>query len=145
MDALSEILRVIKLDSAIYLNAEFSEPWCLVSPEAIALAPMLARGAGHVIIYHLLLEGRAYVELQDGERVALSAGDLVTFPHGHAHVLGSGARVTPIDAGSALPGALERGLDLLNLGGGGAPSRFICGFLACDPHLSQAVLGGLPG
>ena len=25
----TEILKVIKLDSAIYLNAEFSEPWCI--------------------------------------------------------------------------------------------------------------------
>ena len=144
MDALSEILRVIRLDSAIFLNAAFSEPWRLMSPEARTLAPMLAQGAQHVIIYHLLYEGRAYVELQDGERVALAAGDLVTFPHGHGHVLGSGARVTPIDGGSALPGALKRGLELLNLGGGGAPSRFICGFLACDPQLSQAFLAGLP-
>ena len=51
---------------------------------------------------------------------------------------------TPIDAGTALPGLLERGLELLRFGGGGAPSRFICGFLACDPRLSQAFLGGLP-
>jgi hypothetical protein len=59
MDALSEILRVIKLDSAIYLNAEFSGLWCLASPEARTLAPMLAQGAEHVIIYALLCEGRA--------------------------------------------------------------------------------------
>ena len=144
MDALSEILRVIKLDSAIYFNAEFCEPWCLASPEARRLAPILARGSGHVIIYHLLCEGQAYVELEDGERVALEAGDLVSFPHGHGHRLGSGPPVAPIDAGAALPGVLERGLELLHLGGGGAASRFICGFLACDPLLSQAFLGGLP-
>ena len=29
-------------------------------------------------------------------------------------------------------------------GGGGNVSRFICGYLACDPHLSQAFLTGLP-
>lgn len=144
MDALSEILRVIKLDSAIYFNAEFSEPWCLASPESRALAPVLARRAAHVIIYHLLCEGRAYAQLQDGERVALSAGDLVTFPHGHGHLLGSGPHVTPIDAVTAIPGVLERGLGLLHIGGGGAASRFICGFLACDPQLSQGFLGGLP-
>lgn len=145
MDALSEILRVIKLDSAIYFNAEFSEPWCLTSPESCTLSPVLAQGAGHVIIYHLLCEGRAYAELQGGgERVALSAGDLITFPHGHGHMLGSGPPVTPIDAGAALPRVLEKGLELLRFGGGGASSRFICGFLACDPLLSQAFLGGLP-
>jgi AraC-like DNA-binding protein len=144
MDALSEILRVIKLDSAIFFNAEFSEPWCLATPDSRRLAPVLARGAGHVIVYHLLWEGRAYVEMEDGERVTLSAGNLVTFPHGHRHLLGSGPRVTPIDGSTALPGVLERGLELLRVGGGGAPSRFICGFLVCDPQLSQAFLGGLP-
>src|SRR5262245_15440199 len=101
MDALAEMLRVIRLDSAIFFNAEFSEPWCLASPESRALAPVLAPGAGHVIIYHLLCEGRAYTQLPDGERIALSAGDLVTFPHGHGHVLGGGPRVTPIDARTA--------------------------------------------
>ena len=144
MDALSDVLRVIKLDSAIFFNAEFSEPWCFASPESRSIAPMLATGAGHVIIYHLLCEGRAYARLEDGERVALSAGDLVTFPHGHRHLLGNGSSVTPIEAGIALPGVLARGLELLRVGGGGAPSRFICGFLACDRHLSQAFLGGLP-
>jgi len=144
MDALSEMLRVIRLDSAIYFNAEFCEPWCLSSPEARALAPMLVRGAAHVIIYHLLSEGRAYVELLDGERVELSAGDIVTFPHGHAHVIGSGARVEAIDAGRTLPDVLARGLEPLHVGGPGASSKFICGYLACDPLLSQAFLGGLP-
>lgn len=144
MDALSEILRVIKLDSAIYFNAELSEPWCLASPQSRILAPVLARGAAHVIIYHLLSEGRAFVQVDGGERVALSPGDIVTFPHGHSHTLGSGSRATPIDVGVTLPGVLARGLELLHIGGGGASSRFICGFLACDPQLSQTFLGGLP-
>ena len=144
MDVLSEMLRVIRLDSAIFFNAEFSEPWCLISPESRRLAPALAHGDAHVIIYHLLCEGRAYAQLPDGERVSLCAGDLVTFPHGHGHLLGNGARVAPIDAGVALPALLERGLELLHHGGGGAPSRFICGFLACDPQISQSFLGGLP-
>ena len=43
----------------------------------------------------------------------------------------------------------DRGRDLPRRPGSfaGAPegaARFICGFLACDPLLSQAFLGGLP-
>lgn len=144
MDALSEILRVIRLDSAIYFNAELSAPCCLASPDARLLAPMFTHGGGHVIIYHLISDGRAFVQLHDGARVPLSAGDIVTFPHGDSHLLGSGDGIEPIDVRTALPGVLERGLELLHIGGGGARSRLICGFLSCDPQLGQAFLGGLP-
>lgn len=144
MDALSEILQAIKIDSAIFLNAEFSEPWCLASPESRRLAPMLVSGAAHVIIYHLLCEGRAFLELEEGERILLTPGDLVALPHGHGHRMGGGPRVTPVQAEIALPGILAKGLEKMHLGGGGESCRFICGYLACDAQLSQTFLGGLP-
>jgi len=144
MDLLSDVLKVVRLDSAIYFNAEFSEPWCLRTPESRRVAPILKPGAEHVIIYHLLCDGRAYVHLDGGEHVSLRAGDVVTFPHGDAHVLGSGPRMEPVDAAAALPGFLARGLEVVRNGGGGPTAHFICGFLACDPRLSQSFLGGLP-
>lgn len=144
MDALSEILRAIRLDSAIFINAELSAPCCLASPESRLLAPLLARAGGHVIIYHLIRDGRAYVQLSDGERVGLTAGDVVSFPHGDGHLLGIGDTSQPIDVRKTLPGVLERRLEPLHVGGGGARTRLICGFLSCDPQLGQAVLGGLP-
>lgn len=144
MDVLSDILRTIRLDSAVYFNAEFREPWCLLSPESTMLAPILANLPAHVIIYHLLCEGRAWVEVE-GRRTAMQAGDLVTFPHGHGHLLGSGeGGAAPIDARTALPGVLAHGLEMLHLGGAGATSRFICGFLACDRELGSTLLSGLP-
>src|SRR6185295_13611920 len=105
MDPLSDIVRVIRLDSAIYFNGDFSEPWCLTSPEARLLAPMLSAGSEHIIIYHLLIEGHAFIHRDGGDRVPLSPGDLVTLPHGHAHLLLDGARscVTPIDVAVTLP------------------------------------------
>ena len=144
MDALSEVLRAIRLDSAIYINAELSAPIGLASPDSRLLAPILARGGDHVIIFHLVRDGRAYVEMEDGERAVLSPGDVVSFPHGHGHVIGSGEACAPIDVRAALPGVLERRFELLHAGGGGARTRLICGFLSCDPQLGQAFLGGLP-
>ena len=144
MDALAEVLRAIKIDAAIYLNGEFSEPWCVLAPEATSLAPLFGRDGAHVIVYHLLCEGRARCEVDDSDPVDLSAGDLVALPHGHAHRIGNGRYATPIDVSNALPGLLERGLQPLMAGGGGTVSKFICGYLACDRHLSQAFLTGLP-
>src|SRR5689334_3020686 len=144
MDALSEVLRIISLDSAIYFNAEMSEPWCFLSPEAHTLAPVFVRGARHAIIFHFLDEGQAFVRLENGERISLRAGDIVTFPHGHSHWLGNGQDVTPINVGDTLPHVLENGLELVRIGGGGPLSRLICGFIACDPQLCHTFLGGLP-
>jgi AraC-like DNA-binding protein len=143
VDALAEVLRAIKIDAAIYLNGEFSEPWCVLAPEAASLAPLFGRDGAHVIIYHLLCEGRARCEVDDSEPVDLSAGDLVALPHGHAHRIGNG-HAKPLDVRNALPRLLERGLQPLMAGGGGNVSKFICGYLACDRHLSQAFLTGLP-
>jgi hypothetical protein len=144
MDALAELLRAIKIDSAIYLNGEFSEPWCVLAPGAASLAPLFGRDGAHVIIYHLLCEGRARCEVDDSDPVDLSAGDLVALPHGHPHRIGNGQSATPLDVTHALPGLLDRRLELLTTGGGGTVSKFICGYLACDRHLSQAFLTGLP-
>lgn len=144
MDALSEILRVIKLDSAIFFNADLSAPWCLASPAATELAPMLTDASGHVIVYHMLTSGQAYAELVGGERVTLVPGDIVTFPHGDPHRLGNGPAVRPFDVDPVMFPHLSGRLDLLQLGGGGECSRFICGFLVCDADLCRTFLGGLP-
>jgi AraC-like DNA-binding protein len=143
MDALAEMLRAIKVDSAIYLNGVFSEPWCVASPGGRRLAPVFG-SSGHIIIYHLLWEGRAYCEIDGLERVDLEPGDLIALPHGHEHRMGGGSGVSPFIIEKELPGILANGLELLTVGGGGQSAKFICGYLACDPHLSQSFLRGLP-
>lgn len=74
MDALSEVLRVIRLEAAIFFNAEFSDPWCLLSPASGLLAPTLTPREGHVIIYRLLCEGEGHVELAGARDPDLGAG-----------------------------------------------------------------------
>jgi hypothetical protein len=59
MDAFSEILSGVKLNGALFFNADFSAPWGFAAPASMALAPSLAPGAPHLVIYHLVIEGRA--------------------------------------------------------------------------------------
>ena len=49
MDVLSEVLKVVKLQGAMFFNGEFSSPWSVCSPPSHAVAPYLAPGAGHLI------------------------------------------------------------------------------------------------
>jgi len=92
----------------------------------------------------LLTEGHASARLLDGDRIALDAGDLVIFPHGDPHIIENGRPTKTVDMAQELARILALGLKLSRLGGGGEVTRFVCGFMACDPQLSQVFLGGLP-
>lgn len=144
MDVLSEVLRVVRLEGALFFNAEFSAPWCICSPRSAAIAPYLSPGTGHLILYHFLTEGLAYARLPDGPREELTAGDIAIFPHGDPHVLGNGSPEKPVDALQTFAKNLTQGLKLIRFGGGGMITRFVCGFLSCEPRLSEVFLAGLP-
>ena len=144
MDVLSEVLKVVKLEGAVYFNGEFSAPWSFRSPASRRLAHYLAPGAGHVIIYHLITEGHGYAATRNSPRLLLGPGDIVVFPHGDAHVIGHGNGRAALDAERELERILAQGLKLVQMGGGGEITRIICGYMACDPRLSKLFLAGLP-
>jgi AraC-like DNA-binding protein len=145
MDVLSEVLETVRLDGAMYFNGEFSAPWCFRSARSSLYAPYVSDGQRHVIIFHLLIEGRGYARLEgDGRPIPLEAGDIVIFPQGDSHILGNGPPVTPMDNSRELERVLSLGLKLTRMGGGGELTKFICGYMACEPQLSHVFLSGLP-
>jgi AraC-like DNA-binding protein len=139
MDLLSEVLRVVKLEGALFFNAEFSAPWCVMNSGAAGIAPYLSGESRHLILYHFLTEGRAYAQLDDGRREELNAGDIIVFPQGHLHYLGNGS-AKPIDSLKTF----SQGLKVTRFGGGGEITKFVCGYMSCDPRLSEVFLAGLP-
>lgn len=143
MDALSEVLKAVTLESAFFYNAEFSAPWSFHSPESHKLAPYINRSSGHVIVYHLLIEGQAYARLGD-ERLGIVPGDVLIFPHGDAHSLESGPCANTVNGEAKLQRIFSEGLKLCRIGGGGDIARFMCGYMVCEPKLSEVLLAGLP-
>jgi len=144
VDVLSEVLKAVTLQGALFYNAEFSAPWSVRSPDPRAIASLLAQDAGHVIIYHLVVEGGAWAQLETGGRVELGPGDIVVFPHGDPHLMGNGRPTEPVDNGRELERILSQGLETARMGGGGEVTKFVCGYMACEPRLSHFVLAGLP-
>ena len=143
MDALSETLRVVRLVGAIFINAKFTAPWCYLSPSADSAAPLLEPGAERVVIFHLITEGECFVELGNQPPMRLTAGDAIVFPQGDAHRMTSQPGVAPA-SGGRLAAVLTRRPRQLNYGGGGATTRLVCGYLACDARLAKMLLAGLP-
>lgn len=144
MDLLSDVLKAVKLEGAIFFNGEFSAPWCLSARSSKDAAHILSPTAEHLIMYHFLTEGRAYARLHDGQREELTAGDVLIFPHGDAHFLGNGWPEKPVDSIKKFGKNITEGLKVARFGGGGEITRFVCGYLACQPRLSEVFLSGLP-
>jgi AraC-like DNA-binding protein len=154
MDVLSEVLRAVKLRGALFFNGEFSSPWCLrsaPSPPAVSYLSSLVGDSEaadfeppRLIIFHFLTEGHAYARLPDGPREDLGPGDIVILPHGDEHFIGNGSPEKPVDSFKTFAKNLTEGLKAVRFGGGGEIARFVCGFMACEPRLSEVFLSGLP-
>jgi AraC-like DNA-binding protein len=145
MDALSDVLHVLRLSGAVFLHAEFTAPWCVTSTSGYPASAMPSAGE-HVIFFHWLIEGRCMARLAaGGETFEAAAGDLLLMPNDELHLLGSDLGLAPLSAYSLVKSPSEEGLLRIEHGGGGATTRFVCGFLACDKRLSRPVLDALPG
>lgn len=144
MDALSQVLKSLRLDGAIFLDAEFTAPWCVNSEFGLSNALSQLGRDQHIVFFHWLTEGQCKVELS-GRRTSVDAkaGDLIMFPHDKGHLLGSDPRLPasdwPIDRMD-----VAAGMPQLRLGGGGAATKLVCGYVACNPKTLQPLLAGLP-
>lgn len=140
MDLLSEALNAVRMTSAIFFNAEFSAPWGFASPRTSE--SVLRGGAERLVMSHLVSEGEARARVAGGE-LALAAGDVLIIPHGDPHVLFSGSPCSPLDE-AGLERLRSRDLSIVRYGGGGAATRFVCGFLGCERQAERLFLAGLP-
>jgi AraC-like DNA-binding protein len=145
VDAFSEILSEVKLNGALFFSAEFSAPWGFTTPPPGAIVGEFVPGAEHLMLYHFVIDGGASVQLLEGPSIELTAGDVVIFPNANQHHMTSGrGSVAPFPNYGISAKVKARDLSPLRAGGGGAMSRFVCGYITCDPYLCRPVLNGLP-
>jgi AraC-like DNA-binding protein len=143
-DVLSEVLRTVRLTGATFFSAEFRAPWGFTSPRIDTVVQTLQEPDTHLVLFHLVLDGGAMARVDGEEETVLEAGDVVAFPHGHAHRVWHGQPGRWYDTEPAVRRALTGDLQVTRTGGAGAVTRFVCGYFSCDRWLSEVVLAGLP-
>ena len=143
MDALSEVFTAVRFSGGVFLDAEFTAPWCVVSQ----VGPEEFRDQGkvpaHLIAYHYIVTGRLFISVAAAPALEVRAGEIVLLPRNDGHVLGSapGLRAAVIDDQVQAPS--DRAPATLRYGGGGEPTHIVCGYLGCDiPH--NPLLSTLP-
>jgi AraC family transcriptional regulator, alkane utilization regulator len=147
VDALSDVLKSVHLEGAVYLNAEFTAPWCIRGELGLASVRQRLEGAEHVAFFHFLTEGACKVRLLDSkDALEAKAGDLVLFPQEGKHLMGTDLQLAPMEgtaAVEAIPGS-DPLIYQMRHGGGGTPTRFICGYLALNRSVFRPLFEALP-
>jgi AraC family transcriptional activator of mtrCDE len=133
MDALSRLLSLYPLHTALDTRCRFGAPWLIAQPPS---APGVAP-------YHLIVQGRASADTDQEKGLPLQTGDIIVFPHGAAHQIHTG---DPQAAAPARQAAGEHPVRLLHNDGAGPVADILCGEFRFDPTVTMGggLLAALP-
>jgi AraC-like DNA-binding protein len=142
MDAVTDLLQATRLSGGVFLDAEFTAPWCVHSGLTADDCRSFGLGAAHVIAYHYISAGSMLLELDGHEPVVVESGEIVLLPHNEQHRVCSGPGLRPIER-QALALTNDGALLRIVHGGGGVQTRMLCGYLANELQ-SDPVIRLLP-
>ena len=143
MEPLLDLLRDLHLTGGVFLDAEFTSPWCVRSSVGIDDCSAYLPRPSHVIAYHYVTEGRCLVEVAGLPAMEVKAGEIVLLPRNDPHRLGSALDVRAVNAGELIEPAPDHGLARIVYGGGGERTRILCGFLGTSTA-NPTIAGVLP-
>jgi AraC-like DNA-binding protein len=146
VDALSDVLRAVRLTGALFFDIQASDPWVAETPPGDSIVRKIFPDAEHLIPYHVVTRGTCWGAVADRQPVQLAAGDIIMFPHGDAHTMSSepGMHGTPNLAvyrwprDGQLPVSMSMGNSRLD------SSHIVCGYLGCDARPLNPLLAALP-
>lgn len=141
-DVLADMLRAVRLTGAIFLKANFTEPFGVLSPRRYDASIPMAH-LRHVSIFHFVATGGCMIETAGGVRRELKAGDLVLLPFAAEHKLWRGeAEFVP--ASKIVHPDEKEGVWSFTHGGGGSETRFVCGFIESAEMMLAPMFRTLP-
>ena len=156
-DTLSDVLRALRLQGAIFFHIEGVAPWVAEAPNARVILPAVMPGAEHMIEFHGVVSGSCWAAIVGEPPVRLEAGDVILFPQGDAHVMSSapGMRAPGVEdevfrapRPPRLPHALRITGAEVNVGHSDRTNpdgaTVVCGFLGLDARPFNPLLAALP-
>ncbi len=162
-DTLSDVLRSVRLRSAVYYFVSCRGNWVAEAPPSAEIAAAVMPGAERVIEYHVVTEGECWAAIAGESPIKLKRGDIIMLPQGDAHVLSSAPGMrAELNVSSILemkhhlrPFRVaydgKAGLHVTPKARGfehspaHAPSTtLVCGFIGCDTRPFNPLLATLP-
>jgi len=144
MDVLSEVLQQVRLTGAILFRAELSAPWCIAARPETAIAELIVPRAMHLISFHVVLDGCLWARLGSAPAQCVRQGEVLIVPHGHAYTIGDAPQGEPVPGAEIFGDTPLSQLRSFAWGGGGAPTRVMCGYLGCERTAFAPLFAALP-
>lgn len=143
-EPLHRALERMRLEGAVFLRAEYTEGWALASQGGPAFAGMLHPGAQRVILFHVVVSGRCWLSLADGERHWATGGDVIVLPYGDEHMMGGVVRAASVPITTLLAPPPWEQLPTIRHGQGGSRTQVVCGYLHSEDPLFDPGIRALP-
>jgi AraC-like DNA-binding protein len=142
-DMLAEMLRAVRLTGSVFMNAQFSAPYGVISPKQYDPGSPMAH-LRHISIFHLISSGSCTLQASSGERRTVSAGDILLMPFADEHRFWNGDFVDFAYAPDLVQQGPISGMWKIDHGGGGESTRMVCGFIESSEFLFTPVFRTLP-
>lgn len=156
-DTLSDVLRCLRLRSAVFYFVSCRGRWVAEAPPAHEIAPAVMPGAEHVMEFHVVTEGEAWAAIVGQPPLKLHRGDAIMLPQGDPHVVASAPGLRADTYVSSYYEMQEHQRPFyLAYDGSAAPqlcppdnalpdsTRFVCGFIGCDLRPFNPLIAALP-
>ncbi|HEY8551716.1 MAG TPA: AraC family transcriptional regulator [Vicinamibacterales bacterium] len=146
MDALSDVLRAVRLTGAVFFDVRAMDPWVAATPAGAEIVGSIFPGAEHLISYHVVTHGSCWAACRGDAPVRVTTGDVVVFPHGDPHWMSSapGMRTVPELSDYRYPADGQLPFSLTVGSSDAESAHLVCGFLGCDARPFNPLLDALP-
>lgn len=132
-DALGEALHFLRMNGTLYSRSEFTAPWGLELP-----------AFKNRLMFHVVMSGRCWLELDGQESQFLQPGDFALVPHGEGHKLLSAPGVPTGHLYDVPSQMLSERYEVLTQDGGGEPISMICGVIQFEHPAAHQLIQLLP-
>lgn len=130
MDALGDILRIIRLKGSVYFNACFCSAWGMEMEQS-----------DHCV-FHIIVKGEAWLQMESlDEPKKLTSGDIIFFPKGTPHTISDNINSDCLSA-KIVVDAYQQGETLFD--GNEDDFNIVCGYVEYENYQTHPFLENLP-
>jgi AraC-like DNA-binding protein len=141
---LQDALERLRLEGAIFLRAEYREPWAYESYTARETARILRPDSDRVILFHVVAAGCCWVRVGDGEKHWATRGDVIVLPYADQHRMGGVEDVEHVAMSTILQLPPWQEMPVIRHGADGEQTDVVCGYLHSPDPLFDPRLRVFP-